>query len=120
MTYKPIASCAGRLDKRVTLERFDNTIQNAHGQPDKEDDKNWQQVASVAASVKTQTGREFYSSDQTQATVTHQWMVRYSKSLADITPEWRLKHGSHVYNIVSAFNINEAGEYIMIRTARKY
>lgn len=65
---------AGRLKRRVTFQRNEPATRDDYGQPV----ENWQDIATVWASIRPLSGRELWYARQTLATATHQIVCRWS------------------------------------------
>jgi SPP1 family predicted phage head-tail adaptor len=70
------------------------------------------EVAAVWAAVMPQSGREYYRSKQTHATMTHLVRIYWSPEVADVTAKYWLTLGSRRLDIVSATNVDEASQFI--------
>lgn len=91
----------GLKNRRVTFERpFD--------QPDELGDvgKQYVPMATVWASLEPIRGDERYQSQQVQASFSHRIRIRWSASLAGLTPRDRARYGSRTFDIVSVADIN--------------
>ena len=85
---------AGRLDRRITLQRQVASGQDAYGAPQ----TSWEDVATVWAAVEPVSGREFWAQQQVQAEATIRLIIRYR---ADITAEMRAVMGARVFALVA-------------------
>jgi SPP1 family predicted phage head-tail adaptor len=61
----------------------------------------WSELATVWASVRSVSAREYYAARQVNAEVTHRVAIRYR---SDVTPLMRLIWGSRTLEIVSALD----------------
>lgn len=82
---------AGQLDRRVRLERPVETQDSVGGIVTA-----WKLVATVWASKRDVSAREYFSADSTRAEGDTIWMIRH---MLDVQNKWRLVHGSDVYDI---------------------
>jgi SPP1 family predicted phage head-tail adaptor len=96
---------AGRLDRRVTIQRQEQT-QDAYGQPV----ETWTDVATVWAEVRDITGKEFVSAQATQNAVQTKITIRHR---AGIVPAMRAVHGSDTYNIESVLGQDKISLLLM-------
>jgi SPP1 family predicted phage head-tail adaptor len=87
---------AGKLDKRVRLER-QSEVQDEAGQPLEK----WILVAPVWAEIKDISGREFLAAQASQSAVQTKIRIRYREG---ISASMRAVHGSTVYNIEAALD----------------
>ena len=90
----------GRKNRRVSFERPYETP-DAVGDVDKA----WLPVATVWASVEPLRGEERYQAQQIQATADHRIRVRWSTTLATLTPKHRAKLGTRIFEIVSVADL---------------
>ncbi len=100
---------AGRLDKRVTIERQGAAVDNL-GQSTGV----WSQISSRRATItpmkvdeRTTAGAEF-------ATATDVITIRYDATLADLTTKDRVIWGVHTYNIKSVINVMNKNEQLQL------
>lgn len=91
----------GELNKRVILQRLTMT-KNTYG----EIMEQWDNVATVWASIKPISGREYFAAEAVNSDVTHKVIMRYR---ADITADMRVKYGDRYFTINSVINANESG-----------
>lgn len=82
---------AGELNHRVTIQAQTST-QDAYGGAV----TTWATFATVWASKKDLTGREFLAAAATQNSVQTKFTIRL---LAGVLPSMRITHGADVYNI---------------------
>ncbi len=82
---------AGQLDRRVRLERPEETQDATGGIV-----TTWKLVATVWAGKRDTTAREYFSADSTRAEGDTVWTIRWRDGLQN---KWRLVHGSDVYDI---------------------
>lgn len=86
---------AGRLDRRITLERFSTTV-DAYNEPVKA----WGVFASVAASYEPLSDGERFRAGETAATASARFVIRYSRAVADTSPKDRLTFEGNAWEIV--------------------
>lgn len=86
---------------RVELQRNTPT-RNAHG----EEIDFWATFATRHASVKSLHGRERFSARQLVADADVRIRMRYDTSIADLTPKDRIVWGARIFDIMSAFSVD--------------
>lgn len=91
----------GRKDRRVA---FDKPTDSADTFGDAL--ITYTEQATVWASVEPLRGTEAFETQQVRADVTHRIRIRYSAALAGISPKWRARMGSTVFDLVSVLDIN--------------
>lgn len=96
----------GDLRQRVTLQQSVKTPDGHKGFTEQ-----WQDLASMWASVEPLTGREYFSAHQIQAEVTHRVKVRHR---TDATVKMRFKHQDRNLYIESIIDIKERRETLEI------
>lgn len=84
---------AGQLRHRITLQRPVAT-QDEWGDPS----PSWEDVATVAASIESISGREFFSAQQVQADVTTRITIRWRNG---IEPAMRITHATAAQQAMS-------------------
>lgn len=62
-------------------------------------------LSGLWASIEPLSGREYFSTHQVNAEISHRIKLRYK---AGITPKMRVKYGNRYFNIISAIDIKEA------------
>ena len=82
-----------RLRDVITIQEFTSS-RSASGQHI----ETWQDVDTVRARVESVSGREWFSADQRQTSVTTKIYIRYRSG---ITPSMRVVHGSVTYDIIA-------------------
>lgn len=91
---------AGRLDRRVTLQRLSVSRDGAgaalHAYTD---------VATVWAAVEPVKGDEFAQADKTMSSVSHRLLLRYR---ADVEPTWQVLYGRRRFAIQAVLNSQES------------
>ena len=96
----------GRLDQRVTIERFTSTTDAWGGTVEA-----WSPLATVWAGVEPLVGREYFAADAAQSEVTAKIRMRYRPG---ITPQDRVVHKGRNYNIVSVIDVRSAGRELVL------
>lgn len=86
---------AGKLRHRVTIQQ-DTPVQDGYGQPV----ASWGTYAVRWAAVEPLTGREYFTAQQTQATVNTRIRVRWSSGHG-ITPKMRVSWSGRLFEIDS-------------------
>ena len=94
----------GNLRHRITLQK-PVVIKDSIGQELEE----WQDVATVWASVEPLSGKEYSNAKQTNSEVSTKITTRY---LDGITPFMRVLFQKHTYNILSVINFEERNIYL--------
>ena len=84
---------AGALRHRLTFQQLPATPQRDSTGAEVED---WQDVATVWGSVEPLTGRELFTAQQLNATLSHRVRLRY---LPGITPKMRIQFGPRYFLI---------------------
>ena len=85
---------AGKLDKRVLLQRPENSKDSFGGIV-----STWTDVGWLWANLSYLSGREFLKNGLNAESCNVSVQVRKSKLTAGISPEWRLVYQSKVFNI---------------------
>lgn len=101
----------GNLRHRITLQK-PVIIRDSIGQELEE----WQDVATVWASVEPLSGKEYFNAKQTNSEVSTKITIRYLES---ITPFMRLFFQKHTYNILSVINFEERNIYLQLLCSEK-
>lgn len=96
----------GDLRQRITLQKSVKTADGHKGSTEQ-----WQDLASMWASVVPLSGREYFSAHQIKAEVTHRVKVRYRE---DVTVQMRFKHRDRNLYIESIIDIKEEREMLEI------
>ncbi len=74
--------------------------------------KDWKDVITVFAAIRTLKGKEFYEAATTQNENTSRFIIRYRKG---ITPDMRIKmRDGRTFDIVSLINDNEENKTLTI------
>jgi len=82
----------GRLNKRITLQRLKTVKVNGIAT------KQWEDVATVWASIEPLRGREYFAATAVNAEVTTRVKIRYRSG---VTADMRGLYGSRVFDIKS-------------------
>lgn len=97
----------GDLRHRITLQKYNETTDD-EGFSTQE----WQDIATVWASVENLFGREYWQAAAIQAENTVKFIIRYRK---DVTTDMRIQFQGQQYEIISIDNIKYKNEYIEIK-----
>ena len=98
---------AGILKRKIDIE-VESTTQNSYGEPT----QSWSAFLSgIYASVEPLVGKEFFSSDIVNATVTHKIRIRY---IAGVHPKMRVKYGTRIFDIVASLNYMEINKELTL------
>lgn len=100
----------GKMRHRITFQAFAGN-QDDYGDPLQADDANWEDVATVWASIDPISGREFYAAEQSQSEVSHKVRCRYR---SDLTTAMRIKYGKRKFDIISIIDWEERHESLLI------
>jgi SPP1 family predicted phage head-tail adaptor len=93
---------AGRLDRRITLQRFAATIDPASG----EQVKMWSDIGTRWASKRDVSDSERVASAEIAATIGTRFVVHWERLLADLNPLDRLVCEGRTYSIVAVKEID--------------
>lgn len=97
---------AGKLRQKITFKKL-QTAQNAYG----EVIQNWSDFATVRASKEQLLGNEYFKAEAVQSQVEVKFRTRY---LPGIDNTMRIQHGSEVYVILSAINVQSLNKELLI------
>lgn len=86
---------AGKLDRRITLERFTATP-DAYNEPE----KSWLTLGVRSASYEPLSDGERFRAGETAANASARFVIRYSSVVADLNPKDRLVFEGVTYDIV--------------------
>ena len=89
-----MAMAAGKLDRRITLERFTTTV-DAYNEPVKA----WGVFAVRAASYEPLSDGEKFRAGETAADASARFRIRWSAAVADLNPKNRLVFEGVTYDI---------------------
>ena len=95
-----MALAAGKLDRRIILQRFTAT-RDEYNEPV----RSWTTLATVSASYEPLSDGEVYRAGETMAEASARFVVRYSSTVADMSPVDRLVFDGRTYEIVRAKEI---------------
>lgn len=101
---------AGRLDRRIQLQSY-TTTQDGYGQPV----ETWSTYATVWATVRDQSGREFLESAQIDGQTATMFTIRYR---SDVAYQHRILYGSDYYDIRSIQYPEDRKRYVTIMAVR--
>lgn len=97
----------GDLRHRITLQKYIETTDDEGFST-----QQWQDIATVWASVENLFGREYWQAAAIQAENTVKFTIRYRK---DISSDMRIIFQGQQYEIISLDNIKYKNEYIEIK-----
>lgn len=101
----------GKLRHRITLQKSVVTHDDI-GQELEE----WQDVATVWASVEPLSGKEYFNAQQINSAISTKIGMRY---LPGITTDMRVYFKRHPYNILSIINLEERNLYLQLLCSEK-
>ena len=87
---------AGKLDRRITLQRA-STTKNGFN----EDVEAWGDIATVWASATPVSDAERVRAQQVGAVISMRFQIRFSTAVADLSPTDRLTYNGKTYNITA-------------------
>lgn len=87
---------AGKLDRRITLQRA-STTKNGFN----EDVEAWGDIATVWASATPVSDAERVRTQQVGAVISMRFQIRFSTAVADLSPTDRLTYNGKTYNITA-------------------
>lgn len=90
-----MALAAGPMDRRITLERFSETVDQFN-----EPVKVWSVLAERAASYEPLSDGERFRAGETAATASARFVIRYSRAVADTSPKDRLTFEGNAWEIL--------------------
>lgn len=93
---------AGKLDRRITLQRFTYTVAAGSG----EQVKVWADIATRWASKKDVSDSERVASAEVSAEIGTRFVVRWDSLLRDLNPKDRLVFEGRTYEIVAVKEID--------------
>jgi SPP1 family predicted phage head-tail adaptor len=91
---------AGRLDRRITIERYSSTINDLG-----EEVGTWAPLATVWAAKSDIRDSERFVAQQVNSTITTRFQIRWLSKIADVNAKDRLSHGGRLYGIVAVKEI---------------
>lgn len=98
---------AGGYRNYITIQSVTYTPQS-----DGSTAETWATQISLWAKIMPLTGREYYSAQQTQAEMTHNFYARYTPS---VTPSNRISWNSRIFDILDVVNVEERGVEMILR-----
>ena len=101
----------GNLRHRITLQKPVIT-KDSIGQELEE----WQDVATVWASVEPLSGKEYFNAQQVNSEITTRITIRYIELLS---PQWVVQLGKRTFNILSVINFEERNIYLQLLCSEK-
>lgn len=108
-----MALSAGKLDRRIRLERFTET-RNEYNEPI----QTWSLLANRSASYEPLSDGEKFSASETAANASARFRIRWSQAVADLNPKDRLIFEGDAWEIVRAKEIGRR-EGIEITAGRR-
>lgn len=112
-----------RYNKRLTVERPLKTsaVTDDSGQIDLEDDDNWEVVGTIKGRFITKGGDEARVYKQVLATTDTVIMTPKTTLSMTITtdPTHRLKMGTRIFNVTTAYRIDESGREVQIEATER-
>ncbi len=105
---------AGALRQVVTIQRNAPAL-DQYG----EETENWQYYATRRAGFKSIRGREYFSSKEVAADITHRIVMRYDKKVGAITPKDRIVMGSREFDIDAIDNVQELNRWLVINVVER-
>lgn len=85
-----------RLDRKITLERFNYTTDSGSG----EQVKTWSALATVWASKRDVSDSERVASAEVSAEIGTRFQIRWDSSWSDLNPKDRVVYDGRTYDIV--------------------
>ena len=101
----------GSLRHRITIQK-PVIIHDSIGQEVEE----WQDVATVWASVEPLSGKEYFNAQQINSEISTKITLRYFKGLM---PHWVVQFGQQRYDILSIINFEERNIYLQLLCSAK-
>lgn len=99
---------AGKLDKRVTLQKYLGDTETGYTKPD-----NWQDVATLWANINAVGDRSFYAAQSAHAELTHKVTIRYRPG---VSADMRFLYGERILEIVSPpIDYDEQHMFLILR-----
>lgn len=90
-----MALAAGKLDRRIVLQRFSET-RDAYNEPV----KTWATLASRSASYEPLSDGERFRAGETAATASARFVIRWSSAVSSLNSKDRLTFDGDTYEIV--------------------
>jgi SPP1 family predicted phage head-tail adaptor len=104
---------AGLLNHRVTIELPVEVRDPDYGTMT----KTWSPVATVWAAVEPISGREFIVNQEQQSELTARVRIRFSSTVAGLTPKMRVNYGGRLLQITAVINPLQADEELQLMCA---
>jgi SPP1 family predicted phage head-tail adaptor len=104
---------AGRMDRRVTLRRA-TTAPDAFNTPI----ETWSDLATVWAEARPISDRERLAAAEVAASITHRFTIRWSTSMADLSPRDRLIFDGRDHDITAVKEIGRRDGIEITASAR--
>ena len=98
----------GRRSRRVELQSA-SEVASETGQVT----KTWTTIRTVWGQIAPISGREVFTAHQVSADVTHRVYLDFHEA-DDVTAEWRLKHGTRIFEIEAVLNVEERDRKIEV------
>lgn len=104
---------AGKLDKRITLQRaaYQDDGFSSQGQ------KTWSDLATVWAEATPLRDSERIAAGQVLATIAYRFRIRFSTTVADLGPEDRIMFRGREFDIHGVKPAGKRDEYLEISAA---
>lgn len=107
---------AGKLRRRITIERPTTGAQSATGEPTLA----WATLTTCWAEIRPLSGRELFAARQVQSDVSHSIRIRANAETTTITSRDRVKFGERTFQITGVTNTDERNKEITLAcTERK-
>jgi SPP1 family predicted phage head-tail adaptor len=108
----------GKLDKRITIQKYDKNLYKQQisikGFPTI--DAGWEDFKTVWSSINNLFGREFYAAKAVNEENTKNFIIRYSKDLADLDcKNYRIIYKNKTYDITFVDNIEEQNKFYKVK-----
>lgn len=84
------------------------------GHFDPTDSDNWTTEGTIRGSFTSRGGREFIKGQKVSADVSHVIEVPSTSFSRSIQPEWRVRFDSRTFQVVAAYDVNEARQTVRI------
>lgn len=106
---------AGKLDRRITLERATAAIDPGSG----ERVETWGPIATLSANYKPVSDGEKMQAGEIGATLSARFTIRYDSAWADVNPKDRLIFEGRTFDIVGAKEVGGRRQFIEITSAAR-
>lgn len=109
---------AGNFDKKITIQKYGEITYDSEGFPT--GNGGWNDYKTVWANVNSLYGSEFWSAKAVNEQDTKNFVIRWSKDLADMeepqgTKKYRIVYKNKQYDITFVDNIGESNTYFKIK-----